>query len=149
MYNKSTNGVTRPFIQHCQFVSNKSLLDGGAMTNDGSWGESRPEILNSEFVGNEAVYGACLLNRAQEGSAVPVLTNCLLASNISYISGSGIYNIEKTNGICHPVMNACRFEGNQASVSGDVSGSGTPSSSPRPAEQDTENTGIVIRSSRY
>jgi predicted outer membrane repeat protein len=149
IYNKSTNGVTRPLIQHCQFVSNKSLLDGGAMTNDGSWGESRPEILNSEFVGNEAVYGACLVNRAQEGSAVPVLTNCLLASNISYISGSGIYNAEKTNGICNSVLNACRFEGNQASVSGEVSGSGTPSSRTRSSDQNEENTGLLIRSSRY
>lgn len=145
-YNYSRNGITRPLIRHSQFVVNKSLLDGGAITNDGSWGESRPEIYDTEFMGNEAVYGACLLNRSQEGAAVPVLENCLFAGNVSYMSGSGIYNVQLVNGNSNSIMTSCRFEGNQASVSGVVSGtSGTK------AVKGTSTTsgGIVIRSSSY
>ncbi len=148
LFNFSQNGITQPLIQRCQFVVNKSGLDGGAITNDGSYGQSRPQILDSEFLGNEAVYGACLLNRAESGQAIPVIKNCLFAGNISYVSGSGIYNAQKNNGISTSILSACRFEGNQASVSGDVSGSPAPNTSSYHPELE-QGRGIVIRSSKY
>lgn len=122
LYNYANNGVSSPTITNCQFVSNRADLDGGAIFNDGENGTSSPQIKRCLFQDNEATYGAGIQNEGDYGTVSPLIENCVFVTNISYIRGSSIYNSRPKRGVCKPIIKACRYEDNQASVGKDISG---------------------------
>ncbi|MEN0002900.1 MAG: hypothetical protein AAF798_02105 [Bacteroidota bacterium] len=122
LYNFAKNGESSPSITNCQFIANRADLDGGAIYNNGESGKSSPVISDCLFQDNEATYGAGIQNLGDYGQVTPLIENCIFVSNISYIRGSSIYSARPKRGICKPIIKACRYEDNQASVGKDIGG---------------------------
>lgn len=121
LYNYALQGACNPTINNCQFIANRADLDGGAIYNDGTKGICSPLISYCVFLENQATYGAGMLNQGAHGEARPVISNCTFKSNTSYIRGSSVYNNRQESGICDPILQACVFEDNRATVGRDVS----------------------------
>jgi hypothetical protein len=122
LYNFAKNGESSPTITNCQFLANRADLDGGAIFNNGSNGTSNPHIKRCLFKENEATYGAGIQNEGDFGTVSPTIEDCVFIANVSYIRGSSIYNNRPKGGVCNPVVKACRYENNLASVGKNVSG---------------------------
>jgi len=116
LYNYGLNGSSSPELLSCLFVANEATVNGGAIYNNGSQGVCDPVILQSQFRGNKAFYGAGIFNEGHGGSVQPLINECLFIANVSTMKGSGIYNNQKGTGTVRPIIRACRFENNQSSM---------------------------------
>jgi predicted outer membrane repeat protein len=105
-----------PTFQNCQFNSNRSDLDGGAIFNDGRYsGEANPVFIDCHFVNNEGNYGGAICNYGGKGESNPSFMNCLFQGNEAYLRGRAIYNMD-VEGKASPVVNNCRFVDNKATL---------------------------------
>jgi len=103
-------GGSKPVVQGCIFEGypeDYSAYFGGGMFNDGS----APEVGNSVFSGNKAVWGGGMYNVGV--GADPLITNCVFAGNKAPLGGAGIMNYSgaaEFNNV--PVLVNCTFSRN-------------------------------------
>jgi hypothetical protein len=96
---------------------------GAGWYNDGSNGESSPEIRNCLFRNNQGRDGAALYNYAFNGVANPYITNCRFIANAADLDGAGVFN-DGSHGICSPVIEGCLFEKNKATYGAGIMNKG-------------------------
>ncbi len=121
LYNIAFKGIASPRLENCQFVNNHADLDGGAIFNDGSFGECSPVIVSCLFDENEASYGAGIINLAEHGECRPSIINSVFARNLSYVRGSSVYNNREYPGVCEANIETCIFNDNKDKVGNTVS----------------------------
>lgn len=93
---------------------------GGAIFNDGSFGQSNPTITNCVFRGNVARDGAAIYNFGYKGEASPQIKNCSFLFNKANFDGGAINN-NGNHGICNAVIKDCTFYSNEASYGAGIS----------------------------
>lgn len=93
--------------------------DGAGIFNDGSGSgnHSDPIIANCYITENLGNYGGGIYNGGYQGSANPVITNCVISRNRAYGNGGGVYN-NGYQGQCNPTFTNCLSFGNQGSNGG-------------------------------
>ncbi len=118
VYLNGRGGQCNPTFLHCEFLSNKVDLDGGAVFNDGRYkGAASPTFFNCVFNGNQGNYGGAICNYGGKGTSNPVLRKCVFQNNEAYLRGGAIFNMD-VEGQAKPIINDCQFIDNQ-SVAGD------------------------------
>jgi hypothetical protein len=116
VYINARHGDSYPTFINCQFNSNRSDLDGGAIFNDGRHnGSANPIFIDCAFVNNEGNYGGAICNYGGKGESNPSFQNCIFRGNEAYLRGGAIYNMD-IEGQANPVINNCRFIGNKATI---------------------------------
>ena len=88
VYNDGSYGNASPDFMDCTFTSNRALYSGGAIFNNGEHGNSNPNITYSQFVNNEAFYGPGIFNSYSEEDTDPKIFNCTLVNNKARHGGS-------------------------------------------------------------
>lgn len=115
----------QPTLEHLLFSGNLATdKPGGALLNHAIYGgKASPTILNSTFVGNQAMevsgssaQGGAIYNEGYGGQASPVLINDTFVGN-SARDGGAIYN-SGYDGISNPLLINVTFTGNSASGCG-------------------------------
>lgn len=96
---------------------------GAGWFNDGSNGDSSPEIRNCLFKNNQGREGAGLYNYALNGTANPYISNCRFIGNIADLDGAGIFN-DGTRGVCSPTIEGSLFEKNKATYGAGIMNQG-------------------------
>jgi hypothetical protein len=91
-----------PIVRHCMFIDNLVIEWGGAMYNK----ETRAEVTNSTFTGNQAEHGGGMFNYDAE----PRLEGCSFVSNSAASSGGAVWNSMGAQ----PTMLRCVFRANSA-----------------------------------
>jgi len=103
-------GGSKTVVKGCIFEGypeDYSAYFGGGMFNDGS----APEVSNSVFSGNKAVWGGGMYNVGV--GADPLITNCVFAGNKAPLGGAGMMNYSgaaEFNNV--PVLVNCTFSRN-------------------------------------
>ncbi|MEM6297060.1 MAG: choice-of-anchor D domain-containing protein [Bacteroidota bacterium] len=109
LYNDGSEGESSPNIRNCRFERN----DGGGIYNSGLLGVSSPDIINCIFLGNNSGAGAGIVNSAGSGGTGicrPRITNCSFTGNVG--QGAGMYNIGGATSVCNPVVTNSIFWAN-------------------------------------
>nr|WP_293838412.1 choice-of-anchor Q domain-containing protein [uncultured Arsenicibacter sp.] len=89
-------------------------LGGGVYNNGiGSGQVCNPSFRNCSLIGNSASSGGAMYNDGNGGQSSPVLTNCVLQSNMATLRGGAMYN-HGPGGQSSPVLTNCVLQGNQA-----------------------------------
>lgn len=118
IFNHSINATSAPTITYCQFINNRADLDGGAIYNlSDDKGYCQPLISRCYFKGNEATYGAGIMNKAPSatGRVKPRIRDSHFYQNTSYIRGSSIYSTRE-KGVLDPEMTNCTLVDNVDTV---------------------------------
>lgn len=145
IYNNAGNGnCSGTKILNCDFFHNDARVDGGGIYNQGASGLCNVLIQTCNFEGNQAYYGAGIINRADFGEASPTIENCTFTANGSMVRGSGIYNHREQSGICNPILKGCRFDDNNFEMVGDAIGGNSILTNQEDAKKTKKP--IVIRS---
>lgn len=87
---------------------NPSTCGGGIFLDAAS-----PTIRNCVLTDNNALHGAGLYAYARQSKSAPGLQSCVFKNNRAELYGGGICN-NGGLGVCAPVLDGCRFTGNQA-----------------------------------
>lgn len=113
VYNNGTFGNASPEIQNCIFSRNLAH-EGGAMHNQGVHGESSPLIYYSLFDDNSSSAGGAIYNSGNDGFSNPRFEGCQFQDNHSAGYGGAIYNFGKDiGGECNPLFANCIFNSNE------------------------------------
>ncbi len=88
IYNDGSYGNASPDIQDCTFTSNRAIYGGGAMYNNSEHGISTPNITYTQFVSNEAAFGSGIFNSCTEEDTDPKIFNCTFVNNKTQHGGS-------------------------------------------------------------
>lgn len=109
LYNAGTNGsCSGTLVENCRFEKNEAQLDGGAIFNEGTFGQCNIMVRLTTFSDNRAVYGAGIINFSDEGSAVSTLDACVFEKNFS-VDGSCVYNYRGIRSTCKAPATNCIF----------------------------------------
>lgn len=87
IFNDGSFGEANPIITDCTFTSNQAVYGGGAIFNNGENGTSNPSITYSQFVNNEATYGPGIFNTCSEKNTDPQIFNSTFANNKAHFGG--------------------------------------------------------------
>ncbi len=96
------------------------LRSGGAVYNDGTFGNSSPQIRNCVFLRNYAREGAAVYNNARNGKIEVLFENCAFIQNEAGLDGGAVYNDGKSRGQCNPTFVNCSFERNVGTYGGAI-----------------------------
>ena len=88
IFNDGSYGNASPDIMDCTFTSNRAVYGGGAIFNNGDNGTSNPNIAYSQFVNNEAAFGPGIFSICTEENTDPKIYNCTLVNNKAQHGGS-------------------------------------------------------------
>lgn len=109
-----------PSFRNCLLTAN-SASQGGAMYNDGQFGQASPVLTNCALQGNSAsFYGGAMGNQGSGGQSNPVLTNCTFQRNSAIYNGGAMFNNGVNNGVSSPVLTNCVLQSNSAANGGAV-----------------------------
>ena len=99
-------------------------VSGGAIFNDGTYGNSSPLIRNCIFRENRARQGGAIYNAGNSGQASPMIQYCLFLNNKADFKGGAIYN-DGMQGISNGRIENCSFEGNSSDYGAGILNCGT------------------------
>lgn len=114
--------VCSPMLTNLSFRGNQAANPGGgtgyggALFNNGLYGNSSPTISNVTFSGNYAFsYGGAIYNNGQGGISSPTLLNVTFSANRSMMGGAMVNlgtAIAPWNGVSSPSLSYVTFSGN-------------------------------------
>ncbi|MFK8054558.1 MAG: HYR domain-containing protein [Saprospiraceae bacterium] len=105
-----TGNSSTPVIANCMLLNNRATSNGGAIYNDGFYGNSSPTVENCTFRLNNSREGGAMHNQGFQGESSPTVRNCLFENNAS-AAGGAVYN-SGNDGISNPRYESCHFVGN-------------------------------------
>lgn len=117
IFNDASNGFSMPVISNCLLKRNKAFY-GGAIYNNGNSGDcSGTQIVNCEFLENDArLEGGAIYNQgSNNGFCNLTIRNCNFEGNQAYY-GAGIFNRADFYGNTNPLIDNCIFTGNGAGI---------------------------------
>jgi len=108
-----------PIIRNAKFEENTADVAGGAIFNsgNGSGSDCSPDISNTTFVLNLALYGGAIYNSANQGTSDPIIKNCIFQENKALTAtaiGGAIYNFANNSGSCDVMIANCIFNKNNS-----------------------------------
>jgi len=131
-----SGGVCNPTLSQLVFSGN-GALEGGAIYNAGTGGESSPRILASTFTGNST---AVISNFGGGGVSSPVIVNSTFVNNTCPV----IFN-RSIGGISSPTLINVTISGNMAAIGPGCGGAIYDSASTGQGEADTHERHLVER----
>ena len=117
IFNDGSYGDASPDINDCTFTSNQAIYGGGAIFNNGEHGNSNPNIAYTQFVNNEATYGSGIFNTCSEKDTDPKVYNSTFANNKTQ-QGGCLFFLGLSEG---PKMRTVTFVNNISDIDEDIS----------------------------
>lgn len=93
---------------------------GGAIYINGVQGSAKPVIMNCLLTMNFGRDGAAVYNNGRRGESSPTFINCVFKNNEAGLDGGAIYNDGRMNGKSEPTLTNCTFERNMGTYGGAI-----------------------------